>query len=79
MILDVTDLHSGTQRKITIKYVKQVQFGDFQYTQVLNIIVRKVMAMLDLQLVGRNFYDPAAMVTFIFLSDSISSIYINIY
>jgi aubergine len=54
--------HDGTDVKITIKFVKQLQFGDFQYTQVFNFIVRKVMAMLDLKLVGKNFYDPKAKV-----------------
>jgi aubergine len=61
MVLN-TKRHDGTDVKITIKFVKQLQFGDFQYTQVFNFIVRKVMAMLDLKLVGKNFYDPKAKV-----------------
>jgi hypothetical protein len=61
MELESTDTN-GVKRQIIIKYVKQLQFGDFQYTQVLNIFARKMIQMLGLQQVGRNFYDPQAMV-----------------
>lgn len=37
---------------------------EIQYLQVLNIIMKKASHSLNLQLVGRDYYDPAAAVSF---------------
>lgn len=47
-----------THIKIDIRIVGSVAQGDPHYLQFFNIIMRKCMDYLKLQLVGRNFFDP---------------------
>lgn len=49
--------------KITVKYVAQIMMTDGQSIQVLNLILRGAMDGLQLQLVGRNFFDAAAKIS----------------
>ena len=44
--------------KITISNVGELKRGDHQYIQFFNIIMRKCLEFLQLQLVGRNYFDP---------------------
>lgn len=55
----------GTQVKITVKFVGTCEPGDYQYMQVFNIILRECLTHLKLQLIRRNYYDPAAKVRFL--------------
>lgn len=48
--------------KITIKYVGTCEPGDYQYLQVFSVILRECLSFLRLQLIRRNYYDPAAKV-----------------
>ncbi|KAK9886691.1 hypothetical protein WA026_017610 [Henosepilachna vigintioctopunctata] len=48
--------------EITVKYSTELLWGDYHYLQVFNILVRKCLSMLQLQLVGRNYFDPKASV-----------------
>lgn len=48
--------------KITIKYVGVISMTEWQSVQVLNLILRRSVEGLKLQLVGRNFYDAVAKV-----------------
>lgn len=50
-------------RVITFKYVKEISMLDSASLQVLNILQRHAMAGLNMQLVGRNFFDPDAKVS----------------
>lgn len=45
--------------RISVRMVGELQKGDHQYIQFFNIVMRKCLDNLKLQLVGRNFYDPA--------------------
>ncbi|KAI4503218.1 hypothetical protein M0802_001440 [Mischocyttarus mexicanus] len=47
----------GEKIKITIKFVKEVPKDDYYYLQFFNLIMRKCLEFLNLQLVGRDFYD----------------------
>ncbi|XP_052126257.1 piwi-like protein Siwi [Frankliniella occidentalis] len=53
----------GTVFTITIRHVGQVDYGDYAYVQVYNLILRYCMTALGLQLVGRDYYDPAAKIS----------------
>lgn len=53
---DATPIH------ITVRHVGDVSQEDYHYLQVFNIIMRKCMRFLNLQLLGRNFFDPQAKV-----------------
>jgi len=53
----------GTMYVITIRRVGELGPRDGLYIQFFNIMVRKVMEDLKLQLVGRDYYDKAAAVT----------------
>lgn len=44
--------------KVSFKHVGDIQMSDSQATQVLNLILRRTMQGLKMQLVGRNLYDP---------------------
>ncbi|XP_017770154.1 PREDICTED: protein aubergine isoform X2 [Nicrophorus vespilloides] len=49
---------NNSKTRITLKLVGDVVQGDHHYLQLFNIIVRKCMTHLNLQLVGRNYFDP---------------------
>lgn len=63
---EVTEIISsdrdGISIQITIKFVVMVSAD--KSLQILNLILRKSMGELKLQLVGRNFYDAKAKVIF---------------
>lgn len=57
-----TKNREGEAVKIIVKYVGVVQTTDVQYLQILNLILRRAMEGLKLQLVGRNFFDAIAKI-----------------
>ena len=54
----LTKNREGETIQIKIKHVGVVDVSDVQQLQILNLILRRSMAGLNLQLVGRNFFDP---------------------
>lgn len=48
----------GTEYKITLRFTKEEDYLSPGYHHVLNILMRQVLRRLNLQQVGRNFYDP---------------------
>ncbi|XP_075168095.1 protein piwi-like [Haematobia irritans] len=52
----------GENFVITIKYVGDISMTEWQSLQILNLILRRSMEGLQLKLVGRNFFDPAARI-----------------
>lgn len=56
----LTKNREGETIQIKLKHVGIVDVTDVQQIQVLNLILRRSMEGLKLQLVGRNFFDPAA-------------------
>lgn len=61
---EVTTKHrDGNEIQITLKWVKVVEMPTRESLQVLNIIVRRAMDGLKLQLVGRNLFDAKAKVS----------------
>ncbi|KAB0805015.1 hypothetical protein PPYR_01985 [Photinus pyralis] len=63
MELFIKDEHTNADVRISIRLVKDVAAGDYQYLQLFNIIMRKCLSHLNLQLVGRNFFDAVAKVS----------------
>lgn len=59
----MTKNREGEIIQIKIKHVGIVEATDIQLVQVMNLILRRSMEGLNLQLVGRNFFDPVAKVT----------------
>ncbi|XP_037810785.1 protein piwi [Lucilia sericata] len=57
-----TKSRQGENYVITIKYVGLISMTEWQSLQILNLILRRSMEGLKLQLVGRNFYDPIAKI-----------------
>jgi len=51
-----------TRIRITVRLVGDLAQGDAHYIQFFNILVRKCLGHLNLQLVGRNFFDAKAKV-----------------
>jgi aubergine-like protein len=49
---------------ITIKKAADLAMGDPHYIQFFNILMRKCLDHLQLQLVGRNYFDASARVSF---------------
>lgn len=64
---DPTMLQSTSRENqvYTLKFRKtrEIVYTDGTFLQVLNLVVRNTMQGLKLQLVGRNYYDPAAKVS----------------
>lgn len=52
----------GKQQKIVLKEVAVISMTNQTSVQLLNLIMRKALEGLKLQLVGRNFFDAAAKV-----------------
>lgn len=48
--------------QIKVKLIKQISMNDSSSVQILNTIMRKSLEGLQLQLVGRNFFDAVAKV-----------------
>ncbi|KAF2879557.1 hypothetical protein ILUMI_26606 [Ignelater luminosus] len=57
------DDRTNENYRFTIRLVGDVAAGDYQYIQFFNIIMRKCLGHLRLQLVGRNFFDAIAKVS----------------
>ncbi|XP_033215662.1 piwi-like protein Siwi [Belonocnema kinseyi] len=59
--MELFSMRQSDQEKIRIslRMVGELQKGDHHYIQFFNIVMRKCLDNLKLQLVGRNFYDPA--------------------
>lgn len=56
----------GTDYTITIKFVGFISTSETRFLQVLNLILRRSMKGLKLELVGRNLFDPHAKVQYIY-------------
>ncbi|KAJ8925852.1 hypothetical protein NQ315_009704 [Exocentrus adspersus] len=54
---------NGENVRIAIRLVGDVAWGDYHYVQLFNIIIRKCLWFMQLQLVGRNYFDPHARVS----------------
>ncbi|XP_059471970.1 piwi-like protein Siwi [Neocloeon triangulifer] len=52
----------GCELIITIKLTRMVEKGHQEYIQFFNVLMRRCLQLLNLQLVGRNFFDPHAKV-----------------
>lgn len=50
--------------QITVKLVGELKKSHHMYLQVFNILVRRCLDALQLQLIGRNYFDPHAKVNF---------------
>lgn len=50
--------------KLKFRKTREIVYTDATFLQVLNLVMRNTMRGLKLQLVGRNYYDPAAKVSF---------------
>lgn len=48
---------------VCFKFTKVVSMTESASVQILNLILRRAMGGLNLQLVGRNFFDPVATVS----------------
>jgi hypothetical protein len=48
--------------RITVRLVGDLKEGDYHYIQFFNILMRKALGHLQLELVGRNFFDASAKV-----------------
>lgn len=49
--------------QISLRIVSDIAFGDHHYIQFYNTLMRTCLRYLQLQLVGRDMYDPAAKVS----------------
>lgn len=47
---------------ISVKFTNVIETGDYANIQVFNLLLRNCLRHLNLTLIGRNFYDPAAKI-----------------
>jgi aubergine len=47
----------GKEHKMKLRYTGSIEMTDGMATQILNVILRRTMDGLGMQLVGRNMYD----------------------
>lgn len=55
-------LKSKEEYKITVSFTRMIDMTSQEALQVFNIIMRRCLDTLQMQQVGRNFYDPAAKI-----------------
>ena len=48
--------------QVTIKYVSEVERKSSSYLQFMNIMLRGVLEKLNLDKIGRNFYDSKVQI-----------------
>lgn len=62
--LELTSIRKSdeTPVRITVRLAGDLAQGDSHYFQFFNILMRKCLGHLDLQLVGRNFFDAKAKI-----------------
>lgn len=54
----VVQTEAGDNIRITIRMVGDLAWGDRAYLQLFNLIIRKCLAFMKLELVGRDYFDP---------------------
>jgi len=59
-ILNATGKRDGQVYEITIKEVGELQPTDYHYIQFFNMVLRQCLEKLQLELLGRNYYDSKA-------------------
>lgn len=64
----VVQAESGQNTRITVRLVGDLAWGDFHYIQLFNIIIRKCLTFMKLQLIGRDYYDPNSKVSLFLFS-----------
>lgn len=63
----VANDREGNPFETTVRFVGLVSMETAASVQILNLILRRSMESLKLQLVGRNFFDAIAKVNFVFI------------
>jgi len=53
---------------VTIKYVGEVERESSSYLQFMNIMLRGVLEKLNLDKIGRNFYDSKVQIFYMFVN-----------
>ncbi|KAG8224464.1 hypothetical protein J437_LFUL003187 [Ladona fulva] len=56
-------IKSDLCQRITLRLVGDMAPGDHHYLQFYNLLVRRCLGNLNLQLVGRNYFDPGAAIS----------------
>lgn len=59
----ISNSREGVTYTLTLRHTKEVLMTESESIQVLNLILRRAMAGLNLQLIGRNLYDPKSKVS----------------
>jgi hypothetical protein len=59
----VSETKTGEMIRIIVKYTTVVPMTEASSLQILNLVLKRAMEALQLQLVGKNFFDPAARVS----------------
>ncbi|CAG4918650.1 unnamed protein product [Colias eurytheme] len=54
--------NDGEKIRILVKLICAVSPGDYHYIQIFNLTIRKCFYLMNLQLMGRDFFDPDAKV-----------------
>lgn len=54
--------------QVTIKYVGEVEPESSSYLQFMNIMLRGVLEKLNLDKIGRNFYDSKVQIFYMFVN-----------
>merc|ERR1719342_31113 len=54
--------NDGTIVTLSIRLVEELQPSDYHYMQFFNLVLRRVLEGMKLELVGRNYYDPSAKI-----------------
>ncbi|XP_050436939.1 piwi-like protein Siwi [Adelges cooleyi] len=47
---------------LKFKFTNTIEYGDYSYIQVFNLLLRNCLRHLELKLVGRNYYDASAKI-----------------
>jgi len=62
VILNVVDSKDGIPYEIRIKAVGKLETGSPDYIKIYNLLLRRCMYALNMEPMGRNFFDPTAAI-----------------
>merc|ERR1719348_863584 len=61
-VIWISQTNEGEAIELSLRLVEELQPTDYHYLQFFNLVLRRVLEGMKLQLVGRNFYNPNAAI-----------------
>ncbi|KAL7051545.1 hypothetical protein ACKWTF_004499 [Chironomus riparius] len=58
-----TALRDGSEFTLRFTFRRKIEYNEATYFQIMNLVIRKSLQDMNLELIGRNYFDPKASMT----------------